>query len=49
MTTIEKHLNKFGEPGSLSRLQEIAKLNLGKRSEAAKRVIAKRTARMKAS
>ena len=39
---LDKHLDSFGPVGSMSRLEEIARLDLGVRSEAAKRVIKSR-------
>lgn len=43
---VEEYIRLFGELGSLPRLNVIACLGLGARSEAAKRAIAKREARM---
>lgn len=43
--TIEEKLNKIGQKGSIKRLKAIAKMKLGERSEAAKRVITKRYCR----
>jgi hypothetical protein len=42
---IEGKLNLIGEQGTLPRLEAIASMNLGERSEAANRVILKRTMR----
>lgn len=47
MTDIDKHLDSIGPVGSIERLREIVRLDLGKRSEAAKRAIAARLKRMK--
>lgn len=44
---LEKHLDSIGAPGSLPRLCEIARLELGRRSEAAKKVITARLERVK--
>lgn len=46
MKTLEATLNEIGQPGDTNRLREIAKLNLGERSEAAKRVLIKRERRL---
>ena len=42
MESIEKYLNSVGEKGSTERLLVIATMNLGERSEAARRVSDKR-------
>jgi hypothetical protein len=42
MQNIEKYLDTIGEKGSVARLEAIASLNLGERSEAARRVLEKR-------
>lgn len=42
MDNLEKYLDGFGEKGSLNRLKAIASLNLGQRSDIAKKVISKR-------
>lgn len=39
---IDKHLDSIGKIGSILRLKEIARLDLGKRSEAAKMAIINR-------
>ena len=44
---IRAYLDKIGEPGSSNRLKEIARLDLGDRSEAARRVLVKRSLRVK--
>ena len=44
--TIKEQLDLIGPPGSNARLQAIANMNLGERSEAAKRVLAKRSERL---
>lgn len=43
--SIENYINSTGEIGSSERLQTIANLDLGKRSEAAKRVLERRNYR----
>lgn len=42
---IKQILNDVGKPGSIERLEKIANLNLGERSEAARRVLYKRERR----
>lgn len=42
MENIEKYLDSIGEKGSIQRLEVIASMDLGKRSDAAKRVCEKR-------
>lgn len=44
-TDLEKYFNSVGEKGSIDRLQAIADVNLGERSEAAQRAINKRIER----
>ncbi len=43
--SIENYINSTGEIGSSERLQTIANLDLGKRSESAKRVLERRNLR----
>jgi hypothetical protein len=45
MQTTEEYLNNIGQKGSIKRLEAIASMNLGKRSEAAKAVCEKRARR----
>lgn len=45
MKNVEEYLNSVGEKGSEERLKAISDLNLGERSEAAKRVLEKRRMR----
>lgn len=45
-TELEKYLDSVGEVGSFDRLAAIANLDLGKRSDAARRVMDKRNRRM---
>ena len=45
-TELEKYLDSFGDVGSFDRLAAIANLDLGKRSNAACRVMEKRNRRM---
>lgn len=47
MKSIENYLNSIGEKGSTERLKVIASMNLGHRSEAAKRICKKRERRKK--
>lgn len=47
MENLNELLNSIGEPGSRKRLEAIAALNLGERSEAAKRVLIKRENELK--
>ena len=47
MENLNEYLNSIGEPGSRKRLEAIASMNLGERSEAAKRVLIKRDNRIK--
>lgn len=42
MENIEKYLDSIGEKGSIQRLEVIASMDLGKRSDAARRVCEKR-------
>lgn len=42
MENLEKYLDTIGEKGSIQRLEVIASMDLGRRSEAAKRVYEKR-------
>lgn len=42
-TPLQEQLNAAGKPGDTSRLKLIASLNLGEQSEAAKRVLIKRS------
>lgn len=44
MKDLEKYLDTIGEKGYLKRLEVIASMDLGKRSEAAKRAVNKRYA-----
>ena len=46
MEDLNKYLDSVGEPGSESRLSVIQSLNLGERSEAAKRCLEKRYRRL---
>ena len=45
-TELEKYLDSFGEVGSFDRLAAISNLDLGERSDAARRVMDKRNRRM---
>ena len=47
MESIEKYLDSIGEKGSIQRLEVIATMNFGERSEAARRVCEKRYRRKK--
>lgn len=42
MENLEKYLDSIGEKGSIQRLEVIASMDLGKRSDAARRVCEKR-------